>query len=756
MPGKMDRLARVFSQQDGLITLDGGYKDEYETFKCLDSLPAEQLAKFQQLTINLLKDLEQPHESKKCSERSRSLREEGNTVFRGTGSDSERLLSACRLYTGAVFEAEDALDELALAFANRGMALQEYGYYREAYDDCANALEYGYPERLRHKVIMRQAHCAWKLEKTESLEKHLRCLEQLPLNESFKQQLKDLQEKLQVLKNQTNELDTQEESKDKDLGKILTDPGQRGRFMVAKEPIAKGQIIFSERASCFVPLEQRLICQQCAATLMSAPIPCPKCHQRVVYCSRKCRELHSAIHRYECAAYQRDLLKMLGVSHLALRLVLAYMPQMLPHLQELNTAQEIWNAIIDLTKKPEAQETTPEYLQSLRMVSHLDQASQAELVYHILCANLLRLYLKEHTDFFDQFNATSASTKDWQLITSALILRSAGQLLANGHVGDALLPVGLESNEFALLQPDMWQKPRHLKLGQLHNLAHSELITAINLPYLSLCNHACDPSIRTKFDGCSVVNYAARSISEGEEIFNCYTRDYKNSSKLQRSQPLKEVYKFLCSCAKCTRTDPDQDYLNFHRYRCEKPNCRQEFLPDGELQRNNLSWWLPSNAGNYIICTVCKERQYFAWYNDFLDLVDSCADPSKRKGLFKAFDDLDKWLVGHHLLKRNLAEELVTACFVEIDEGTLLDMQDYENLTRIIRKQLEGTAAQCGDTSMEYIAQMTYLWDLVALNKCQSNEEEILELKGKLEYLAKEQSEVFLNYYNDFIEQQCK
>jgi len=85
-----------------------------------------------------------------------------------------------------------------------------------------------------------------------------------------------------------------------------------------------------------------------------------------------------------------------------------------------------------------------------------------------------------------------------------------------------------------------------------------------------------------------------------------------------------------------------------------------------------------------------------------------------------------------------------------------LDKKDYENLARIIRKQLQGTAAQCGDTSMEYIAQMTYLWDLIALRKCQSKKKEILELKGKLEYLAEEQSEVFLNYYNDFIEQQCK
>ncbi|XP_017045068.1 SET and MYND domain-containing protein 4 [Drosophila ficusphila] len=758
----MERLAKVFSKQDELIDLDGGFKDEFETIKSLDSLPAEKLERFRQLTLKLLKDLEQPHDREKCAERSRILREEGNIVFRGpatengSSQDAERVLKACRLYTKAVFEAEDAVDELALAYANRGMALQEYGFYSEAYDDCANALECGYPERLRHKVIMRQAHCAWKLQKIGPLEAHITSLEQLQLNENFLQQLNNLKEKLQLLKSEPEKPSTKEEGEKKTLEEISTDPGPRGRYMVAQASIKQGQIIFSERASCFVPLEQRLICQQCAASLMSAPIPCCKCHQRVVYCSRKCREAHLGIHKYECAAYGRDLLKLLGVSHLALRMLLAYIPLMLPQLQVGTDAQQIWEGIIKLVKTPNGRETAPEYLLSLRMVSHLDQASKAELVYHALCANLLQVYLKEHTDFFDQFHSSLASTKEWQQITSALILRFAGQLLANGHVGDALLPVGLEPNEFALLQPDMWEKPRHLKVGQLHNMAHSELITAINLPYLSLCNHSCVPSIRTKFDGCSVVNYAANNILAGEEIFNCYTRDFRNSLKLQRSEPLMEVYKFKCNCDKCSRTDPDQDYLTFHQYRCEQPNCRKVFLPQIEPQKSNLRWWLSPNENHSIICTVCKERQLFSWYNGFLDLIESCADPSRRQALFQAFDDLDKWLVDHHSLKRNLAEELITACFVEIDEGTLLDELEYKKLANIIRRQLEGIAAQCGDTSMEYIVQMTFLMDLIALKKCQSKKEELLELKEKLEYLANEHRAVFLNYYNDFIEQQCK
>ncbi|XP_017027191.1 SET and MYND domain-containing protein 4 [Drosophila kikkawai] len=752
----MDRLARIFSQQDELITLDSGFKDEYETFKSLHALPAEKRQSLEQLTLKLLTDLELPHDRDSCALRSRTLREEGNLVFRDDTKEAEQILKACRLYTGAVFEAEDASEELALAFANRGMALQEYGYYREAYDDCANALDCGYPEKLQHKVIMRQAFCAWKLENIEAFEEHLACLEKLQLNEGYERQVKHLKEKLELLKSHKKQTVINETEAGTVLEEILTDPGERGRYMVAKEAIPQGKVIFSERASCFVPLEQRLICHQCAATLMSAPIPCSQCHQRVVYCSRKCREKHLAIHRYECAAYRRDLLKLLGVSHLALRLVLTYVPLMLPHLAGCTSSQAIWSSITELSANQE-QETVPEYVQSLSMASHLKQASQAELVYHMLCANLLQTYLKEHTDFFKQFNASSASIEDWQVVISALILRSAGQLLANGHVSSSLLPVGLQTNEFALLQSDMWESPLHLRLGQLHNLARSELITAINLPYLSLCNHGCAPSISTKFDGCSVVNYSLGDLARGEEIFNCYTRDYRNSLKQQRLQALEEVYKFQCSCDKCKRPDPDQDYLAFHRYRCEKPNCRQIFTPDVDgLPQNSLNWWLHSQVENSIVCTVCQERQLFPWYNDFLDLVESCVDYSKRQLLFQAYDDLDKWLMEHHSLKRNLAGELIMSCFVEIDVGCILEDWEYENLAKVIRHQLKGTAAQCGANSLEYLTEMTYLWDLIALKKCESNEMELLELKGKLEYLASEYREVFLNYYNDFIEQQCK
>lgn len=220
----MDRLAKVFSQQDELIALEGLYKDEYFTFESLKGLPAEKGQRFHQLTLQLLEDLPQPVDPLKCTERSRQLREEGNLVFRSATKDPERVLKACKLYTGAVFEAEAANEELALAFANRGIALQEYGFFREAYDDCANALDCGYPEKMRHKLVMRQAHCAWKLEDLDVLEKHLSSLEQMQLNESFLQQLENLKNELEILKRKEADATASQQKQDiKSLEKMYVD-----------------------------------------------------------------------------------------------------------------------------------------------------------------------------------------------------------------------------------------------------------------------------------------------------------------------------------------------------------------------------------------------------------------------------------------------------------------------------------------------------------------------------------------------------
>ncbi|KAH8407708.1 hypothetical protein KR222_011041 [Zaprionus bogoriensis] len=759
-------LAEVFSKQAELINFAGKYENEFETIKLLHTLPAEQRKYFNALSTQLLENLQPTQDKQKCGERARRLREEGNSVYKSKSGrkDAELadcLLGACRLYTQAILAAENARQELCLGYANRGMALQDFGYYAQAYDDCACALEYGYPEQLQHKLLMRQAHCAWKLNDARLLQQHLSSLRQVraALNAGYRQQLEQLQQQLELLQRelpQQQQLPAEVTPLPAEQKYEIVAQAQLGRHMLARQQIAAQELIFTEQADCFVPIEQRLICQACAASLLCAPIPCPECGQRVVYCSRRCRAAHAHIHQHECAAYSRGLLAMLGVSHLALRLLLRYLPQWLQQLAPAATAEQLWLQLMALAAEwRHEQAAASQALQTLCMISHLDKLPAEELLYHTLCANLLQVYLHNCSGFYAQLSrcAPALHAEHWHPLLAALLLRCAGQLLVNGHAADAMLPCALPGNEFALLQPALWQRPLRLRLGCLHSFAHSTLVAAINLPRLSLCNHACAASIRSHYDGCTVRNYAAQQIAAGEQIFNCYTMDCRQTLRAQRRQQLQDIYKFHCRCAKCQRAAPDQDYLAFHRYRCERSACGSSFTPAPLPQQTSLSWWLQPAQLTHIRCTVCGAVQLSAWYERFQQLLERCTQPAVRRELYENFKALDKWLLDYHSLKLSLARQLIAGCF---EHRAALSDCDYAQLAPIIRFQLAGLAAQCGSSSMEYLTQMTYYWDLLALGKHKCSLQQLRHMRSAVEFLARETRQIFVNYYNDFIEQQYK
>lgn len=158
--------------------------------------------------------------AKENTQKSKILREQGNKLFKETGK--ENVLAACRLYTKAIFAASNGSEDLALAHANRAIALQEFGYFQQAYDDCECALDQGYPEALKHKIITRQAYCARQLEDATLLKRHLDTLQELSLNKNFVTQLEQLQEglkKLHINKSTTAFLDN-----DELIGEIKREP----------------------------------------------------------------------------------------------------------------------------------------------------------------------------------------------------------------------------------------------------------------------------------------------------------------------------------------------------------------------------------------------------------------------------------------------------------------------------------------------------------------------------------------------------
>ncbi|TDG50775.1 hypothetical protein AWZ03_002764 [Drosophila navojoa] len=747
-------LSKVFGEQNELVPFIASYKNELETVKVLHTLPAAKQQRFNELTHELLDSLDDVHDLKACAERSRSNREHGNAVYtkRSKTNESDRresLLLACHLYTQAILQAENVHEELCLGYANRGMALQEFGLYKEAYDDCECALEYGYPQKLQHKLIMRQAHCAWQLGDVHKLSEHLSWLEQQQLNAGYVNQLEQLQQQLTKLQEQQSSEPKEELASEQVpslliLGKnhkISAHSGIKGRHMVATQSIQSGDIIFKEQTACFVPLEPGLICQQCAASVLYAPIPCSQCHQRVVYCSRRCRQLNEQIHSYECAGYKKNLFTLLGVSHLALRMVLCYVQEWQTELVRGSSVQEKWKMLMDKARKCYDWSSASQGLLSLCMMSHLDKAASEELIYYALCANLLQVYLHKCTNFYEQLGVDAR--EDWDLLIAALILRCAGQLLCNGHVGDTIL---LRS-QCHMMESKLWRAPFRLHLGQMHKFDSVALTTALNLPYLALCNHACAPSIRLHCDGRAVSCLAAKQIEADEEIFNCYTLDYRNSSCAMRQAQLQQTFKFRCKCINCTGSKPDEIFLSFNRYRCEF--CAHIFVPS---KQEEFKWW-ESESNLAIKCSKCQATQLFNWYGILRNTLEFCSEQQQRRKAYKAFEELDTWLLDYHSLKLHLAQQLIAACLTAKANGATFDDIDYKQLSRILDHLLAGVAAQHGADSMTYISHLTYLMDLAAFGKYKCSSEQLRAVRTAINYLPTDTKRIFVNYYNDFIEQ---
>ncbi|XP_050322514.1 SET and MYND domain-containing protein 4 isoform X1 [Bactrocera neohumeralis] len=689
------------------------------------------------------------------------LREEGNNYYNSkSGSKFDNMINAAQRYTQAIFTAIENTESLALAYANRAMALQELEYYQQAYDDCVCALETNhYPVKLLHKIKIRQAFCAYYLKDSEKLKKHLEELEKSTLNENFSQRVKELQKGLKILDEDTKikteeTINTVLKLKESTVVRIDTKVATRGRYMIAKNAIKSGEVIFNERISSFVPVEGCQICQQCGAMLM-IPIPCHDCNCSIIYCSLKCRRNHKSVHQNECTGYLCRLFEQIGISHLALRVVLEDFPAILPIVSYETDIYKLWQTLIT----PDSSlytKTDVNYVQTLQMVTHMQKMSLPNKLWFALVADFLVVYLKDYTNFFAISNKTKLKQCDWESIVSALIFRHIGQFIVNAHTCSSISPtcydVTSTTNRFGiLLVPHIWTKPLHLKRGMLHSFSETKEVSAANLPYLSMCNHACGPTLCPKFSGRNFYALADSNIEKGAEILNCYTVNYKNSLRNIRRAYLKEIYHFNCTCTYCQKPDPDKSYLKYHVYKCRNPTCGEKFVPtDKQDVSPALHWWQLENGG--VSCTICSEEQSVEWFMNFTELLENTNNAQTRLELFRIYDMVDSFLVDFHSLKMEMGNDLMKMLIKSYNAGVIFNTFELNKLVSILNFCQRATIERWGLQSIEYVTKMSVLWDFIAVGLYQSTQLELKTMLKALDVISDEYKQVFLNYYNDYLQ----
>ncbi|XP_037895305.1 SET and MYND domain-containing protein 4 isoform X1 [Glossina fuscipes] len=736
------------------------YENEYETMRLLFDKPlsCKLVCKSAQDLLESLKRNENYEfllKDKQTRVReAANLRKEGNDCM-AEKEKPNKVLEACRLYTDAIFTAIGVDNmELSLGYANRALALQCFGYYQQAYDDCECALEIGYPKKLYPKIICRQAYCALQLNNAELLTKHLSSLESMHLNENFRRQEQELRANLWKLQNQTEKTNGNVELilKNRDSQEIVNTFSEIGRYMRAKRLIKQNELIFSERATALAPIGSAIqLCNHCAKTSF-IPIPCQHCRGRVVYCSLACLKAHKNIHLHECSAYQMQLFAHVGIAHLALRIILDNgLLTILDLLRNKQTTKAIWTSLTeggDVWSNP-----TAAYSESLRMVSHLKKMALEDVKVFAAVSHLIVVYLSRYTSFFDLLSSNHRFNCNWELIVAALILKHIGQSIVNGHVCTVIRPKIFENyslTEYHLLNEDLWEKPWHLRRGYLHRFAYIDDVATLNLPYTSICNHSCLPLFQPKFSGRIISAYAMRDIKESEEITNCYTQHSRVERRQTRQEILKKSYHFICKCGECMRQEGDDDVNQFHQYRCDNEKCRHVFVP-----QTPLKWWQRKTSNDLqninVLCAVCGSRQMFKWFYDYQKLLTSLNSPLTRLRLYQLYQNLDEYLLAFNSCKAFMASKAVQEIFKFLNDGSLNE-EDYKNLTRMIKYSLEYETYTSGSSCISYICEMTYLWDIIALGKWKYEHKDMNSIFNEsLIVLGDEMFLIFSNYYKDFL-----
>ncbi|XP_073846414.1 SET and MYND domain-containing protein 4-like [Musca autumnalis] len=754
-------LLQLLSRQTMKLHLEK-YENEFETMRHIVEVPLPMQQFFEVSSLEWLKVLQKNEDTElaktkiaKRIQESNELRKQGNQVF--TAKGDRNILGACRLYNDAIFAALDCkgCEEVPLGFANRAMALQAFGYYRQAYDDCVCALQMGYPQAMRHKIITRQAYCAEKLKDVGALKRHLLELQSLKLNESFQKQLEELKESLKQLSGHSSTEKNQKEYdflKTRESQQIIDTGTALGRIMKAKRFIGKNEIIFRERAPAFIPVgDARQICHQCAITGF-IPYPCFNCRGRVVYCSLKCQAEHDEIHRYECAGYRIQLFAQaeIGYAPLALRTILdrGGLFSIIDKLKTKTTDTEIWQS---LTKGGDIWEnSTSIYAESLRMISHMETMDIRRIKLFALISNLMVVYLKHYTKFFDKLKECNSKC-NWKLLVGTLILRHFGQLKSNGVTLWTIIP----NSDLYLLDDRIWSKPGHLKRGYLHSFTGEGGVIVVNLPYLSACNHSCVQSFQTKVSGRCVSIFALRDFKPGDEITCTYVLDYRKAKREAFREHLKSTYNFVCKCEICLQPNEDADFNQYHRYRCDNSDCGEIFTPIIP-QRRSLNWWEETDEGPLrditICCTKCDFGQRLDWYHEINRLMSTVFQSASRRRLYQIFKSLENVLLGLNNFRTFWALTFCSEWFkLQYDNGIPLNDQDYAELIDMTKYILEFTKNQSFINSNEYVARMTFLWDMVAMGKYKCSTSEKEEMLFALTILSDDTEEIFLNYYNDYV-----
>ncbi|XP_047040235.1 SET and MYND domain-containing protein 4-like isoform X2 [Helicoverpa zea] len=504
-------------------------------------------------------------------------RQRGNVKFR-----AELFEESHKLYTKSILYANKDGPLYPLALANRAAALLRMGKYKDSLRDVQRALKYKYPPEIKHKLFLRRAECYCELgQRTKCIEAmrqavkynemiQLKGLSKVDFDRSYRQ----LEEKLVNLK--YDEPPDELILPDLHLGENpdfkaasnaieLVRNDQYGRHVIVKEPLKRGDVVFAEEPFASVKLRESELphpyyCDYCCCSEPTM-ITCKDC-SRIVFCDEACYYLASAVfHRWECPGIRANIFQIIGIAHLAFRVMLKYASRGLPKLPEGSIVPTTAAALLAEYDKVDTiavfKKEYPTFYRMYSLSSNLDSSANTDNIQYALTSTMLTLYLEQNTKFFEFFPGQVGyplPMSEMKLLCAALIFRSLGQMVTNAHT-----VMELNTGQ----RPDM---PIPCTASPWRKIG-----TGV-YPAISMMNHSCEPNITNVFYKNTLYIKVIHEMPKGTEILNCYGPHYARASTEERREELKTQYGFNCICPACV-DESRKDFVSlFSAYAC--PSCK--------------------------------------------------------------------------------------------------------------------------------------------------------------------------------------
>jgi len=608
---------------------------------------------------------------RKCGGTASKLRDQGNIKF-----GARDTVGALKLYTESVICAPELGPELGLAFGNRSAALFHLGNYNASCTDIQLALQHKFPKQSEYKLYLRMSQCFIRLAQYKHAMKALGdCKLAIDYSKLAEDKKSAVRRDISALEKEALKLESESlvvsetssilEFENRDfpgasdkLQLKYSNDKVRGRYVVAKDHIQTGEIIFSETPYSWVllPSFYSTHCSQCLAQLV-APVPCRLCTQ-ARYCSGECRDKSwSSYHQYECG--HLDLLHSVGIGHLALRTILM--------------AGKDFLMSIKASVRSGSYGVNDSYSKVFNLQHHIDRLPVEELFQYSLTAALLVTLLNRNTAFLSPERAVPGIPGHLKPVRpgmevednvlhymGGLLLKHLAQLIGNAHAVTELLE------------------------GEDGEVEQVRLATAI-YPSASMMNHSCIPKIINSFVGAKLVVRTIKNVVIGEEVTNCYGPHYRRHTYRERQEMLSSQYNFKCLCHAC-RDPQERLYLDrFTALQCK--NCK------GAVVSNECQ-----------DCGGLMEEKH----EDIESLINKIdLDPNvDLDTMKKAEKQLSETVYKQHSSLARLRDRMARA---EVERG------EYSAAAALLKQTVETTAARFGSDSVEFGHELLKLTDVLTV-----------------------------------------